>query len=144
MPFDRKAWMKKYHKVAYQKDRVRLDEINRKWTIDHPIERKTIANRYASSMRGQYNSLKQSSKRRNIELTISYEQFGVIRTGPCFYCGLELPKTGSGLDRIDSDRPYEPNNVRPCCTNCNYAKRRFSTKEFFELVRRIYEKHFTK
>lgn len=42
---------------------------------------------------------------------------------PCTYCG--LPATSllpSGIDRKDSTRGYETDNIFPSCPQCNYAK----------------------
>lgn len=44
----------------------------------------------------------------------------------------------SGLDRIDSNGEYTPDNVVPCCKVCNCAKNVLSVSEFAAWVRRIY------
>jgi len=133
--------MKEYHRKWYDENHSSHDRRNKKWVAMHPGDRKVIANRFASSLRGKYNNVKQSAKRRRISFTLSYEQFISVRVGDCFYCGMPLPKTGGGLDRIDNSRSYKVSNVRPCCTNCNIAKRHLSETEFLENIRRIYERH---
>jgi len=48
---------------------------------------------------------------------------------PCFYCG----ETGweiMGCDRIDNSKPHTPNNVVPCCFNCNCKRGTKSFEEF--------------
>jgi hypothetical protein len=60
----------------------------------------------------------------------------------CHYCG--MPPTNrkktkntikdgllySGIDRINSSKDYDENNVVPCCRICNYAKSNLSIQEF--------------
>lgn len=77
----------------------------------------------------------------------------------CYYCGNEPSRTYNtantktkrsplqksegnftynGLDRLDSTKNHSPDNVVPCCTNCNYAKRKLTVDEFISMVERIY------
>lgn len=49
--------------------------------------------------------------------------------------------TYNGIDRVDNTKGYEETNVVPCCTVCNRAKMAHTQEEFFDRVRRIYEKH---
>lgn len=140
--FDRKEYMKIYHKENYQQNRAKLDEINKRWVKNNPVERKNIGRKYTHSLLGNYNSAKQSAKHRKIHFGLTFDDFSKIRIGNCYYCGRLLPATGGGLDRIDSNLGYAIENVRPCCASCNYAKRHLSEKEFFDSIRRIYECHF--
>ena len=47
----------------------------------------------------------------------------------------------NGIDRVDSSKGYEYNNVVSCCKNCNSAKMQLSIKEFKEHIIKIYN-HF--
>lgn len=52
-----------------------------------------------------------------------------IFSKPCFYCG----ETGweiMGCDRINNDLPHTPNNVVPCCKECNNKRRSKPFEEF--------------
>lgn len=69
---------------------------------------------------------------------------------PCFYCGRsdvnQRKYRGSefgysGIDRIDSDRGYVPDNVVACCKPCNYAKNKLSQIDFFNLIGLIAKRH---
>jgi len=81
---------------------------------------------------------------------LSFENFMILTQLPCHYCG-DFPsnvhnrfigKTTvkdslengtfiyNGLDRTDSFRPHDTNNVVPCCSICNYAKLQMTTEEF--------------
>jgi 5-methylcytosine-specific restriction endonuclease McrA len=41
---------------------------------------------------------------------------------PCHYCNGPTGPTGAGLDRVDNSRGYAPDNVVPCCQECNRIK----------------------
>lgn len=80
---------------------------------------------------------------------IDFELFQQEIEKPCFYCGIEKSSykkdrsTGEvfyyhGLDRIDSSKGYEVNNVVPCCKRCNIAKGELTQEEFREFIRRLH------
>jgi hypothetical protein len=90
----------------------------------------------------------------------SWDTFITLSQEPCYYCGVppqitynvanqrknscsqrqieEGNFTYNGLDRLDSSRGHEDDNVVPCCFNCNRMKMNKSPEEFLECVRRIY------
>lgn len=45
--FDRKAWMKEYHKKHYANNRDKYIERSKRWNVDNPERRKEIANKSA-------------------------------------------------------------------------------------------------
>lgn len=52
-----------------------------------------------------------------------------IFSKPCHYCG----ETGweiMGCDRINNDLPHTPDNVVPCCKECNIKRQKKSYEEF--------------
>ena len=91
--------------------------------------------------------------RRNLEWNLSDDQVRSIVIQNCFYCDSSpsmdgaksyWPANGSyihnGIDRIDSARGYTMDNVVPCCTQCNMAKRLLSVDEFGKWSARLYKK----
>lgn len=46
-----------------------------------------------------------------------------------------------GVDRVDSSKGYTIDNVVPCCDICNRMKLDKDITEFFDTIKRIYEKH---
>lgn len=44
-----------------------------------------------------------------------------------------------GIDRVDSDKPYEIDNCVPCCTKCNFMKQAHSVEDFLNHVEAIYK-----
>lgn len=75
------------------------------------------------SLSEQYGCSKNRAKRVGLTWTISKDVYAVLRSKPCEYCGGPLPKSSTGLDRKDNSLGYTPENVVPCCSICNYARR---------------------
>jgi hypothetical protein len=88
------------------------------------------------------------AKHSGLPFTLSRERFMALIVRPCVYCGASLGNccTASasgdflytGLDRLDSTRGYEEDNVVPCCTVCNLAKRSRTRLEFMVWIDRVY------
>lgn len=91
-----------------------------------------------------YNQIKSNYKTRNIEVSLTYDEFIDIAKIPnCHYCDIKIVRTtkrgekgyrGYFLDRMDNNVGYERNNLVPCCWNCNQAKgNRYTYSEFVEI-----------
>lgn len=92
---------------------------------------------YKQSSIGRYHRLKEDSLKRKIMLNITETEFLQLIDEPCYYCDNKLgAKTiyGVGLDRIDSFKGYEKDNVLPCCHFCNTLKNYLLTKEEMKKV----------
>ena len=93
---------------------------------------------------------KHQAKRRNMLFELAYEDFKTLVSGNCFYCGSEpkqihRPNTYrelkyNGIDRVDNNKGYIKDNCVPCCKTCNSAKLCMSQQEFFNWIKRVYEK----
>lgn len=105
-----------------------------------------------SSFNSLYYEYIKMAKKRNINFELTKEYFREIVNKNCYYCGIE-PKQNfksnknayghyvyNGVDRLNSDKNigYIPENVVPCCGNCNKAKMDMSEENFKELVTNIY------
>lgn len=93
----------------------------------------------AVSMKQFVQSYRHNAKRRRIDINLTPGQFISVGSGNCYYCGIAPnPASGlNGIDRVDSAKGYELGNVVPCCKMCNWAKRDFTTEEFFAWVARL-------
>lgn len=90
------------------------------------------------------------AKSRGIQYSLGDDQLRSIASSSCHYCGVQPSnyiqvarqdlKTViyQGVDRIDSSNGYLPDNVRPCCKDCNRAKAELSDQNFKNLIARIY------
>lgn len=94
---------------------------------------------------------KHSAKRRNIYFDLKLEDFKNNCLNDCHYCGIAPNKNRkkrnskgfmavnfNGLDRIDNKKGYVSDNIVPCCSDCNLAKRDLSTKAFLDMITLIY------
>lgn len=108
-----------------------------------------IDEQYLKAMRHHINSRIKAS---NKEVTLTDEDLLSITKADCYYCGSKPSniirlkrKWGNidiiyqGIDRIDSSKGYIPDNVRPCCKHCNFAKSTLTETQFFEHIERIYK-----
>lgn len=55
---------------------------------------------------------------------------------PCHYCG-ETDWKELGCDRIDNSLPHTPDNVVPCCCECNKKKGTTPYEEYLKLIGKI-------
>lgn len=96
-------------------------QANRAWHKAHPESR--IKDK--ESLRSRYRSMKWKAKIKNLELTLSFEEYSqIVASGLCIYDQQPLPKQGSGIDRLDNQIGYVPGNCVPCCASCNSKKGR--------------------
>ena len=111
---------------------------NRKQTSNKEKEKSAI-----TRIIGRY---KAKAKERNIKWMLSRDDFINISEKPCFYCvissSMNLNINGyiylyNGVDRVDSQKDYTPDNIVPCCKQCNIAKSDMSLTEFYQWLNRI-------
>lgn len=96
-----------------------------------------------------YQKYRSSAKKRKLIFTLSIDEFKFLTKQNCYYCGVEPVNVGSsdkrtygtytynGVDRVDSTKGYEIDNVVACCSVCNFAKGRNTIEQFMEWVDRI-------
>lgn len=95
---------------------------------------------------------REAMKQRELQHTLTIEQFEYITQQNCYYCGVEPkqrhPKhsdrlngcyTYNGIDRIDSDKGYILENCVPACGIHNRMKGTMSQAEFLEACRQVVE-----
>ena len=112
---------------------------------------KTLANDLAS-FREYYRNYRMGSKYRNLEFLLTEDEFRIITSQPCKYCGSpptpryvshsrkiieSVPYLRNGIDRVDNTTGYVVNNCVPCCFLCNYMKRDMSVNDFIYHLRSI-------
>jgi len=83
---------------------------------------------------GRFSTCRSKASRRGIAWELSREEFSGLVVLPCHYCGLSLPPSGSGLDRLDNSRGYSADNVVPCCTDCNLTRRNSFTSDEMNVI----------
>lgn len=89
------------------------------------------------------------AKKRGIEFNLSKDEFKLLTSRVCYYCGSEPIErnssnsvngkyVGNGIDRVENKAGYVISNCVSCCKSCNVAKATMSKYEFLDLIRKIY------
>lgn len=79
---------------------------------------------------------------------LTFEDYQYLTQQNCYLCGKWNPNrrisrrgfdiVGHGLDRIDSTKPHDRDNVQPCCWPCNNKRSNTPLPEFLEWIESIY------
>ena len=77
--------------------------------------------------------------KKNVEFTITLEEFSNIVTKPCYYCKKYNENEVLGIDRIDSFKGYVKGNILPACEICNTMKKQLTMKEFANHISLVYK-----
>lgn len=100
-----------------------------------------------------YSGYKNRSKRKKLDFNIDWYDFLDLIQNNCYYCdsppsnsmmwknGDKSKYTYNGIDRLNSKFGYVPGNIVTCCARCNYSKLDYTKEEFFNMIKKIYEKH---
>ena len=87
------------------------------------------------------------------KLNLDKEQFRAIVISDCHYCGTAPQQRFgrpahngyfyyNGVDRVDSSKGYDVDNVVPCCGRCNVAKNNMPLNDFLGWLERAYKHNF--
>jgi hypothetical protein len=101
-----------------------------------------------------YKNYKKSAEKRNHNFNLTIDEFNLLISGNCHYCGIE-PITSwfgtkrkiidtsnfkyNGVDRVINEVGYNLDNCVSCCKFCNNAKNTLSKSDFLQWVNRVYE-----
>jgi 5-methylcytosine-specific restriction endonuclease McrA len=110
-----------------------------------------------AGFRELYRSYQRDARRRKLDFELSAEEFKILATGPCDYCGSCRMQTKysrgkpenpayhfgafkyTGVDRVDSSKGYAIDNCVSCCNICNIAKNSMSRKDFIAWIQRVHK-----
>jgi hypothetical protein len=101
---------------------------DKKTAIDNVVYSRTLP-------RGRYSTYKFGAMQRNLNFSLTIEEFTTMWQLPCTYCGDEIDTIG--LDRVDNTKGYTIDNVVPCCTTCNRLKKATPVKEWIDHMVKI-------
>jgi hypothetical protein len=90
-----------------------------------------------NSKKVNYNVYKRCANYKNLEFSLSYEEYVNIVEQNCYYCGLVQEKGFNGIDRKDQTKGYILDNCVSCCQMCNYMKGSCSDEVFIKRVEHI-------
>lgn len=97
--------------------------------------RKLQWDKHKDDLKIRYGSYRRSARRRNIEFSISLEEFDCLTLKKCSYCG--TINKYNGIDREDNNLGYVTNNCVACCSTCNTMKWQLSKEKFVHHIRKI-------
>lgn len=127
---EQKEKRQKNNKEYYKNNKAKVEAQKREYNAKNKGKIKERQKRWAQSPKGRFLAYKSGSKARGIGFVLSLEQFMRYWQQPCHYCGDVVPTIG--LDRVDSDKGYTPENIVSCCEHCNYMKLEYPKELFFE------------
>lgn len=92
------------------------------------------------------------AKDRNLEFSLSDEDFDNLIFGNCYFCDspikeyqqdkvynkTNIPFLRNGIDRLDSSKGYTKDNCVSCCSKCNAMKSDSTEKDFIDQVEKIH------
>lgn len=98
-----------------------------------------------------YNSYKKRASTKDMQFSLTVEDFELMTSKPCHYCGKEPAQVRkikgvqgeyvyNGIDRINNSKGYEHGNCVPCCGICNSMKYTLSVEDFIEHIKLILER----
>ena len=89
----------------------------------------------------RFSKYNHKATKKNINFSINENEFYNICKDKCYICGIEPDniKYFCGVDRIDSKLPYELNNCKACCKECNIMKNNFEIEYFKNKLKNIYD-----
>ena len=106
-------------------------------------DNKLRVRKFRKTLKGKFNGWKNSAIRRNIKWNISLED---LKNLPliCYYTGKGLTlktkqENSISLDRLDSSKPYQKDNVVFCCEIINRMKWELAESEFIKICKNILE-----
>lgn len=104
----------------------------------NPEYMERVLQRSIRKPRNRYNRLCDIGKKKEIETTLTFEEYTALQAQPCIWCGEELTnKRGYEIDRLFNNHGYTVKNSVPCCTRCNRSKGKLSPAEFLTMVKKI-------
>ena len=89
---------------------------------------------YVSKIIPQYKTYSKSANTRNIQFTLSEQEFTDIISQACYLCGIEGP---SGIDRFNNHDGYLKDNCKPCCGHCNLIKKDQQYQDMIRIAEKI-------
>jgi hypothetical protein len=110
---------------------------------------KISLNKGQASKNAKYSNYKNSAKRRNLDFTLTIDEFDSLAQRNCHYCNRPPEQVVrraygngeyiyNGVDRVDNSKGYVVENCVPCCKICNRAKDIMPEDEFLSWIRQVY------
>jgi hypothetical protein len=97
---------------------------------------------YCSRTVPSYRTYQKSANQRNLEFSLTEEEFIAITKQSCYLCGLEeSPSHHNGIDRVENHIGYRLDNSKPCCGHCNLLKKTMALLELYQMTTLVSAKY---
>ena len=121
----------------YLKDNA---EHAQKWRDNNPDKMIEFNDNRRNNYENQYVVYRTSAELKQLEFTISFDEYKEIVKMPCHYCGI-IQDRGTeqfnGIDRENNDVGYIMGNCVSCCKVCNYMKKSLTSEVFLNRIEHI-------
>jgi hypothetical protein len=85
-----------------------------------------------------YASYRSRAEKKDLEFTITNDDYKTITTQDCYLCGKKSTDTNTnGIDRVDNAIGYTAENCKACCKECNHMKNQYALDTLLEKIERI-------
>lgn len=127
-------------KQYYHENKDEILERQKQYKQKHKEEKSEYNKQYLQTQMGRASKLasgyRQHDKEHNRgECTLTAQWIiDNIFTKPCHWCG-ETDWHKLGCDRIYNDKPHTPDNVNPCCEDCNKKRGKKTYEEFLKITK---------
>ena len=107
------------------------------WREQNPEKMIVLNESHKKSSPHQYQIYLKNALVKNVEFSLTLEDFQTITNNNCFYCDEMNYRGFQGIDRIDQTVGYIQGNCVPCCKMCNYMKGSLHENMFLKRVEHI-------
>lgn len=122
----------KARREANKESKKEYDKAYREANKERILE---YTNNHRRTSKGKWLEIRSRAKTRGLDFSLSLELYeGKLWGEPCHYCGVDIEVTG--LDRKDTSKGYTPDNVVPCCWDCNRIKKDKPYEQFLEEIKK--------
>jgi hypothetical protein len=111
-----------------EKYNIQLAYIRPRSNLHHLQEDITI------SISELWRAVQKNAYSRSLLFTINQEEFEKLVIQPCYYCGFYSESRLNGIDRMNNNKGYIPQNCLPCCKMCNMIKNIQHPIEFLDKI----------
>ena len=121
------------------KNKDKISQRIHSWYLAHKglIKERAKVWKQKNQERAQYLRYIERAKQKDSSFGLTFDLFLEVIKMPCVYCGFNDGIVG--IDRIDSKKGYEEDNIVPCCKVCNYMKLDHTIDDWFAAMRDVFE-----
>jgi hypothetical protein len=128
---------RKIEKLGAEEYLKQQAEQAKKWRENNPEKTAKTNENKKNSKYQNYNVYKSSAGIKNLEFTLTYEEYNKIVECKCHYCDIIQEKGFNGIDRTTQTIGYIVDNCVSCCQMCNYMKGSCSDEVFIKRIEHI-------